>query len=391
MMPTSMPCGDQPLVILLVVSAALCLSLSNSPENFDMLRRQNGRAEVSHPRRVCDSILDAVGSTPLIRLTRLYQETGVEFFAKFEGSNPGGSLKDRPALYILRHAMAVGEVDSDTVVIESSSGNMGIGLAQVCAYNGLRFICVVDPRTTAQNIALLRAYGAEVEVVTAPDAVSGEFLQARITRVRELLSAFPRTFWPDQYANRRNSDAHAETTMREIAESLGGKVDYVFCATSTCGTLRGCAEYIRREGLSTKIVAVDAVGSAIFASQRAKRIIPGFGAGLVPDLLDVALVDMHLHVSDLECVVGCRRLLRREAIMAGGSAGAVVMAVDRLHHSLAQGSRCVLILCDRGERYLDTVYSDLWVAANFGDVTNLWTPDSGHTLPMRAMEVTQHG
>jgi 2,3-diaminopropionate biosynthesis protein SbnA len=319
------------------------------------------------------SVLDAIGSTPLVRLSRLYPHLPLELFAKLEATNPGGSLKDRPAWNILRRALDAGVIDDGTVIVESSSGNMGIGLAQACRYLGLRFICVVDPRITSQNLALLRAYGSEVEMVEEPDPVSGEFLQARIARVQALLTAYPSTFWPDQYANRHNSDAHAETTMREIAEATDGRIDYVLCATSTCGTLRGCAEYVRAAGMSTKVVAVDAVGSAIFSTQRARRVIPGFGAGIVPDLLDPQLVDLQVHVSDLECVVGCRRLVRREAIMAGGSAGGVVMAVERLHAVLPEGARCALVLCDRGDRYLDTVYSDSWVTAHFGDVAHLWS------------------
>jgi N-(2-amino-2-carboxyethyl)-L-glutamate synthase len=318
------------------------------------------------------SVLDAIGGTPLVKLSRLYAHCGLELFAKLEAANPGGSLKDRPAWNIIRNALEAGEIDAGTVVVESSSGNMGIGLAQVCRYLGLRFICVVDSRTTSQNLALLRAYGSEVEMVTEPDPVTGEFLQARIARVHALVGEYPRTFWANQYANRHNSDAHAQTTMREIAESLDGDVDYVFCATSTCGTVRGCAEYIHAAGMSTKVVAVDAVGSVIFARERARRIIPGFGAGMVPELFDPQLVDMHVQVSDLECVVGCRRLVRREAIMAGGSAGGIVMAVERLRAALDDGSRCALVFCDRGERYLDTIFSDAWVTATFGDIGHLW-------------------
>jgi cysteine synthase A len=332
-----------------------------------------------------ESVLEAIGNTPLVRLSRLFPDSTLQLFAKLEALNPGGSLKDRPAWNIIRQAQVAGVVTSGTTVVESSSGNMGLGLAQACGYLGLRFICVVDPRITSQNIALLRAYGAEVEMVMEPDPVSGEFLQARIARVREILATMPHAFWPDQYANRHNSDAHAHSTMREIAEALEGEVDYVFCATSTCGTLRGCAEYIRDAGLTTKVIAVDAVGSAIFSQERARRIIPGFGAGFVPELLDRTLVDQQVHISDLDCVVGCRRLLRREAIMAGGSSGAVVMAAARLGPCLPAGARCVLVLCDRGDRYLDTVYSDAWVSEHFGQVTHLWQQDSA---PVDALSTT---
>lgn len=165
--------------------------------------------------------------------------------------------------------------------------------------------------------------------------------------------------------------------MREIADELDGEVDYVFCATSTCGTLRGCAEYVRAQGLPTRVVEVDALGSAIFGSQRTPRHIPGFGAGLVPELFRPGLADVQVHVTGLECVVGCRWLAQREAILAGGSSSGLVVALDRMRHDMPPGTRCALILCDRGERYLDTIYSDEWVASTFGQVVHLWREPEG--------------
>lgn len=153
-------------------------------------------------------ILDVIGDTPLVQLERLFCGSPILVYAKLQALNPGGSLKDRPAWLILKKAIETGQVRGDTVVIESSSGNMGIGLAQACRYLGLRFICVIDPRTTSLNVELLRAYGAEVDLVDRPDPASGEFLQARITRVRTLLSQNPDSFWPDQYANLHNPEAH---------------------------------------------------------------------------------------------------------------------------------------------------------------------------------------
>jgi cysteine synthase A len=160
--------------------------------------------------------------------------------------------------------------------------------------------------------------------------------------------------------------------MREIAESLDGEVDYVFCATSTCGTIRGCLEYVKAHGLRTQVVAVDAVGSLIFGHTPAKRLIPGLGAGLRPELCPIEMIERCVHVSDLDCVVGCWRLVRSEAILAGGSSGAVVSALARLRDEIPSGATCVLLLPDRGERYLDTIYSDAWISAHFGDVTHLW-------------------
>jgi N-(2-amino-2-carboxyethyl)-L-glutamate synthase len=251
------------------------------------------------------------------------------------------------------------------VIIESSSGNMGIGLAQACAYFGLRFICVVDPKTTDQNIRLLKAYGAEVELVHQPDPVTGEYLQARLDHVAFLCATIPNSFWPNQYANVQNAVAHRQT-MREVAEALDGKVDFLFCAVSTCGTLRGCAEYIREHGMATTVIAVDALGSRIFGGPHCKRLIPGHGASVPPGLLQPGLADQCVHVSDLDCVMGCRRLARLEAIMAGGSSGGLIAAVEMTKFAIPSGANCVIILSDRGERYLDTIYSDAWVAKHFG-------------------------
>ncbi len=319
-------------------------------------------------RAMKQGVLGAIGNTPLVQLTRVFGSLPFRLYAKLEALNPGGSMKDRPAIRILSNALASGEISRDTVVIESSSGNMGIGLAQACSYLGLKFICVVDPKATAQNIRLLEAYGAQVDRVTEPDARTGEFLQARLNRVRDLLASTRNSFWPNQYANIDNARAHHQT-MREIVTALGGKLDLLFCATSTCGTLRGCAEYARQHKVPTRIIAVDAVGSVIFGSPPAKRLLPGHGAAVRPALYRADLADQVIHVTDLECVAGCRLLARREAILAGASSGAVIAAVDRSRPAVPDGAVCVAILPDRGERYLDTVYSDEWVEEHFGMVS----------------------
>lgn len=321
-------------------------------------------------------ITGTVGSTPLVELTRLAGNSTVRVFAKLEAYNPGGSIKDRSALEMIRHGIATGRiVPGRSVVVESSSGNLGIGLAQVCAYFGIRFICVVDPRTNVQNIAIMRALGAEVEVVTRTDPVTGEYLPVRIRRVRELAAKLPGGYWPDQYSNPRNPKAH-HATMREIVESLSGPPDLLFCATSSCGTLRGCAEYSRKNGLGIRIVAVDAVGSTIFGNPVGPRLIPGHGAAVRPALYRDGLADEVVHVDDAGAVVGCRRLAGQEAILAGGSSGAVVTALERSLDRIPPGSTCVLVFPDRGERYLDTIYDDDWVRSRFGDISHLWKQDA---------------
>jgi cysteine synthase A len=320
-------------------------------------------------------ILSTIGNTPLIRLKRYLRDAPIRLFAKLESFNPGGSAKDRPALGIIKHAIEAGEISPGATIVESSSGNMGIGLAQVCAYYGLRFICVVDPKASPQNLAILKAYGAELCPVLEPDPETGEFLQARIRRVQTLVDSVENGFWPNQYANRQNPQSHYRTTMHEIATALDGEIDYLFCAISTCGTIRGCVEYIRDHDLPTKVFAVDAIGSAIFGGSRGKRLIPGHGAGIQPQLSRAglrALIHDCIRVSDLDCVVGCRRLMRLEAIFAGGSAGGVMVALQRVVDSIPAGSTCVVIFHDNGSRYVDTVYSDAWVTDHFGDVSHLW-------------------
>lgn len=329
---------------------------------------------------IFEGVLDIVGNTPLVRLNKLFPDLHFDLYAKLEALNPGGSIKDRPAVAILTHAIQSGHLRPDSVVVESSSGNMGIGLAQACRYYGLRFVCVVDPNTAEQNLAVLRAYGAEIDRVTEPDPVTGEYLQARLNRVRLLLERYPTSFWPNQYENPWNPESHYRTTMHEIASAMGGALDYLFVATSTCGTVTGCGRYVRDHALGTRIIAVDALGSRIFSEEKAERWVPGLGAGIRPPLCDEELFHGHVLVSGLDCVVGCRLMARREALLVGGSSGGVVTAVERLRATIPEGARCVMLLCDRGERYLDTVFSDDWIRARYGDVEGLWA-DAPREVP----------
>ncbi|MEV4438736.1 2,3-diaminopropionate biosynthesis protein SbnA [Streptomyces sp. NPDC049577] len=324
-------------------------------------------------RPVLKGILDAIGNTPLVELGNVFPDSGFRVFAKMERFNPGGSIKDRSALGMLLGRIRAGElVPGRSVVVESSSGNLAIGIAQICKYFGIEFICVVDAKTTRQNLALLSAFGARVEMVDVPDPVTGEYLAARLARVRELVATVPGAYWPNQYANPLNPQAHRET-MREIAEALDGRVDYLFSPVSTFGTLRGCAEYIEQSSMDTTVVAVDAIGSAIFGPQPAtRRLIPGHGASVPPALLDPAAADEVVHVGDLDCVVACRKLVLREGILAGGSSGAALAALEKTRDRIPPGSNCVLIFPDGGDRYIDTVYSDDWVGEHFGEVSHLW-------------------
>lgn len=332
-------------------------------------------------RQVLPSILESIGDTPLVQLGKLFTGFDSRVFAKLERFNPSGSIKDRTAAGMVQAALVSGElVPGRSVVVESSSGNLAIGLAQICRYYGLRFICVVDANTTERNLAILDAFKVELEVVTEPDAAGG-LLAARQRRVRELAATIPEAYWPNQYANPMNPRAHLQT-MREIEEALHGRVDYLFASVSTFGTLRGCVDHVRQQGMSTRVVGVDAVGSVIFGGAPAPRLLPGHGASVRPALADLSLVDEVVHVSDLEAVAACRRLLMTEAILAGGSSGATLAALEKLSAGIPAGSNVVLIFPDGGDRYVDTVYSDAWVRRTFGDVSHLWKEPFEMSIPV---------
>ena len=315
------------------------------------------------PSRIHSGVLAVVGNTPLVRLKRYLQRDHIDLIVKLESFNPGGSAKDRPALQMLKNAIESGRIGAATTVIESSSGNMGIGLAHVCRYYGLNFICVVDPHTQAQNIDIMRALGARIEMVQQPRDSS--YLAARWNRVSELMSEVPHAFWPNQYANPQNPLAHEQGTIREIDEALGGEFDFLFVATSSTGTASGCRDYLHSRGRSTQVIAVDAVGSILFGGAAGERIIPGLGAGRIPELAKGQGFDEVHRVRDLDCVVGCRRLAEREAILVGGSSGGVLETIRSMSNRIS-GSRCVAILHDSGTRYLDTVFSDDWVERKIG-------------------------
>jgi cysteine synthase A len=324
--------------------------------------------------KMAGGILGAIGGTPLVRLEKILESSHFDCFAKLEGLNPGGSSKDRPSVAIVERALQTGEIDSDTLIIESSSGNTGIGLAQVCAYHGLRFRCLIDPKVTQQNVDILTAYGAEIEMIGHPDPETGELLPVKLKRIDEILATVDNSFWANQYANHENSAAHYRSTVKEILRDLDGNMlDYLFIATATCGTIRGCLDYLTDHHYPTKVIAVDALGSQIFSNSKHGRLIPGLGSAICPQLTPAEGVHKCLHVTDIDCVVGCRRLARTEAILAGGSSGGVITAVDRMRNEIPEGSTVVALLPDRGERYLDTIYSDDWVRENLGDIAHHWS------------------
>ena len=334
-----------------------------------VLRRSpaGARGKFSHSKKnnmaIADGILNAIGDTPLVRLIRFLDRSDVDLLVKLEYTNPGGSAKDRPAKLMIERALDAGEITPGSTIIESSSGNMGIGLAQACRVHGLSFVCVVDPRAQKQNLAIIEALGGQIDLVRQP--LGGDFLAARISRVCELLEQTPNSYWPNQYANPDNPKSHFEGTIREIDEALHGDFDVLLVATSSTGTAQGCRDYLIQRGRSVRVIAVDSQGSVLFGGTAGPRMIPGLGAGKEPKLAVGQTFDDVKRVTDLDCVVGCRRLAQREAVLVGGSAGGVLMTALRMQNEFA-GQRCVAVLHDSGTRYLETVYSDDWVYESLG-------------------------
>ncbi|HXH92030.1 MAG TPA: pyridoxal-phosphate dependent enzyme, partial [Thermoanaerobaculia bacterium] len=307
-------------------------------------------ASVLVPEASASGVLTAIGNTPLVEVHQFFgAATSASIFAKLELLNPMGSSKDRAAVSMMLAAISAGLViPGATTVIESTSGNTGVALASVCKFFRLPLICVVDGRMTSQHGNLLRAFGAKIEEVTVPDPLSGELLPARLRRVQELLESHKPSFWPNQYANANNAAAH-QITCAEIFQQLGRAPDFIFCATGTCGTIRGCADYIAARGARTQLVAVDAVGSMIFGGPSQRRLIPGLGSAIRPPLIEGVPVERVVHVSEGDAVLGARRLLETEAILGGGSSGAVMSALSKCEDILRQPKTVVAILADSGE------------------------------------------
>ena len=306
-----------------------------------------------------------VGRTPLVPLRRVQERTDIKVWAKLESFNPGGSAKDRTALAMLRRGWVDGSIGPYSTIVESSSGNLGVALARWCSRLELPFHCVVDSKVNRPTTALIQALGGIVHAVDRPDPATGDLLTARLARVRELVTAIESAVWLNQYANPAALEAHSGT-MGEIAQALNHRVDRLYVAVSTTGTYGGCRRYVQQHAMNTRLVAVDAAGSVLFGGERAERELSGFGAGTVPSLAEQLQPDEVVRVSEIDTVLGCRLLARREAIVAGASSGAVVQAFLQDVSGLPSGSQVVLLLHDGGAPYLDTVYNDAWVSTRLG-------------------------
>ncbi|QGU06036.1 putative siderophore biosynthesis protein SbnA [Corynebacterium occultum] len=306
-------------------------------------------------------IRSTVGDTPLVRLDRLTSREDITVWAKLEEFNPGSSTKDRTAAALVDQGISSGLLTEGVSIVESSSGNLGIALSRECLLHGWPFHCVVDPRANARTVAIMKAFGAVVHMVEEPDPLTGDWLAARRNKVQELLKEIPCAVTLDQYSNRAAFEAHSEGTMREILDTLGHAPDLLFVAMSTTGTIGGCIKRLKEEKAATRALGVDAEGSVLFGGSRGTRNLPGFGAGVSPDLERDVAPDEIIRVADVDSVVGARALVHREGILAGASAGAVTAALLQRIHELPSGTEVVLILHDSGAAYVETIYDDEWV------------------------------
>jgi N-(2-amino-2-carboxyethyl)-L-glutamate synthase len=285
-------------------------------------------------------------------------------FLKCEGFNFAGSIKVKAAAEMVEAADRDGTLTSASVLVESSSGNLGVALSMIAASKGYRFLCVTDSRCNLSTRLLMEALGAEVHIITEPDAVGG-FLGARINYIRALCASDDRYVWLNQYTNPGNWRAHYRTTAPAIAREFP-QLDVLFVGAGTTGTLMGCARYFRQWHRPVRVIAVDTVGSVTFGGAPGRRMIPGLGMTIRPPLLDVSYVDEVVRVPEADAIRACHRLARR-GFLFGGSTGTVVSgAMSWLAEHDTGELTAVAIAPDLGERYLDTVYQANWVEALYG-------------------------
>jgi len=285
---------------------------------------------------------------------------GHDVFLKLEGFNISGSIKVKTAIGLIEDLEQQGVAKpNQTVIIESSSGNLGLALSLVCAVKGYEFICVTDVNANRANIRGMELYGAKVIVVEERDS-SGGFLDTRFSAINRILLSNPNAVWLNQYANLANKKVHAEQTAKEITCEFD-KVDWVFVGSGTTGTLVGISERLRHEFPEIKIIAVEPVGSVTFGGAPGNRNIPGIGTSQRPKLADIANPDVVVHVNERETVQSCYSFVRDYHLLVGGSTGAVLAAIGHMASKFAAGDTIVAISPDLGEKYLDTVYDAAWV------------------------------
>jgi cysteine synthase len=294
---------------------------------------------------------ELIGNTPLVRLNRITGGAGAEVIAKLESFNPAGSVKDRVGVAMIAAAEAEGRIGPDTVIIEPTSGNTGIGLAFACAVKGYRLIVVMPDSMSVERRQLIGVFGAEVVLTPGAGGMTGV-----IRKAEELAGEYKESFIPQQFRNPANPAIHRATTAREIWRDTGGKVDIFVAGAGTGGTLTGTGSGLKEYNPDVKIVAVEPAGSPVLSGGKAgKHGIQGIGAGFVPEVLRRDLIDEIITVTDEDAGETARRLAKEEGILAGISSGAAAWAAVQVARRKENcGKMIVVLLPDTGERYLST-------------------------------------
>ena len=303
--------------------------------------------------KVYSSILDLVGDTPVVRLSRLENALSIKakLFAKLESFNPAGSIKDRVAKNIIETAEKEGKLKKGSVVIEPTSGNTGIGLALVCLLHGYKVILTMPDTMSLERRKLLKGYGAEIVLTEGSKGMQGA-----IDKANELLSEIPNSILAGQFENPSNPETHYKTTGKEIWTALDGEVDAFVSAVGTGGTLSGVGKYLKEKNENVKVIAVEPSGSAVLSGEKAgNHKIQGIGAGFIPKTLDVVVYDKVVKVSDNDAIKYSKLLAKHEGILSGISSGATLCgAIEIAKNPEFIAKNIVIILPDGGEKYLST-------------------------------------
>jgi cysteine synthase A len=299
-------------------------------------------------RKTVQNVTELIGETPVVKLNRLVSPQEADVYVKLEFANPSGSVKDRAAAHMLRTAEQAGRLAPGATIIEPTSGNTGIGLAMNAAAKGYRIILVMPNNMTKERIRLLEAYGAEVVLTPAAQRMPGA-----IARAQELLAQIPGSFMPQQFQNPANPDIHRLTTGPEIVQQMEGRLDGFVATAGTGGTITGTGEYLRSKIPNLHITVVEPQGSPVLSGgEPGPHKLVGTSPGFIPPVLNTAIYDEIVQVSDEDALETTRRLAAREGILVGPSSGASVWAGIQLARRLGPGKRVLCIAPDTGERYL---------------------------------------
>jgi cysteine synthase A len=302
--------------------------------------------------KIYDNVLETIGKTPLVRINRLTEGLNVAVIGKIEARNPGGSIKDRVCKSMLEEAEKQGLIKSGSVIIESTSGNTGVGLAMVAAVKGYRLVLTMPENMSIERRNLLMAYGAQLVLTPESEGMFGA-----IKKAEELQSNTPGAFMPQQFKNKVNPKSHRETTGPEIWADTEGRVDIVVAGVGTGGTITGVAQYIKPLKADFKVVAVEPAASPVLSGgKKGPHKIQGIGSGFVPDVLELKLIDEIIRVSDDDALKTTINAAQKEGLLLGVSAGAALFAaIEIAKRSENEGKLVVVILPDTGERYLSTI------------------------------------